>query len=110
MTLQLYYAVVSTVTNMTNMTNMTNATNTHGRILPGILLSGVLSQRAAPVELNVELVVVAAGAVDVHAVRIVRVSGRVQQTAERAVESDADFHVVVLALGFDVCEPRVRRK
>lgn len=90
--------------------NVTNATDTYGWIFPGVLLSGVLSKCAAPVELNVELVVVAAGAVDIHTVRVVRVSGRVQQTAERTVESDADFHVVILALGFDVCEPRVKQK
>lgn len=79
---------------------------TYGRVLPGVLLSGVLAQRTAPVQLYVELVVVAPGAVDVHAVRIVRIAGRVEQTAERAVESDPDFHVIVLALGLDVCEKK----
>lgn len=74
----------------------------YGWILSGVLLSGILSQRAATVQLYVKLVVIPPGAVYVHAIRIVRVSGRVQQTAERPVESYAYFHVIVLALGFDV--------
>lgn len=85
-------------------------TMTYGRVLPGVLLSGVLAQRPAPVQLYVKLVIVASGAVDVHAVRVVRISGRVQQTAERAVETDPDFHVVVLALGFDICETKRRER
>lgn len=73
-------------------------------ILPGVLLSGVLSQCTATVQLYVKLVVIPTCAVDVNAIRVVRISGRVQQTAEGAVETDANFHIIVLALSFNVCE------
>jgi hypothetical protein len=73
-------------------------------VLPGVLLSGVLSQCTATVQLYVKLVVIPTSAVDVNAVWVIRISGRVQQTAEGAVETDANFHIIVLALSFDVCE------
>jgi len=73
-------------------------------ILPGVLLSGVLSQCTATVQLYVKLVVIPTCAVDVNAIRVVRISGRVQQTAEGTVETDANFHIIILALSFNVCE------
>jgi len=51
-------------------------------VLPGVLLSGVLSQGTATVQLNVKLVVIPTSAVDVNAIWVVRISGRVQQTAK----------------------------
>lgn len=52
-------------------------------------------QSPATVHLDVELIVAGTGAVDVDTLRVVHVSGTVDETIERAVEPDVDLHVVV---------------
>lgn len=47
---------------------------TYRRILPGVVVMGILAQCSAPVQLDEELVVVASRAIDVHAVGVVRVA------------------------------------
>lgn len=47
---------------------------TYRRILSAVLMMSVLAEGAAPIQLNVELVVIAARPVNVHAVGIVRVA------------------------------------
>lgn len=47
---------------------------TYRRILPAVLMMSVLAEGAASIQLNVELVVVAARPVNVHAIGIVRVA------------------------------------
>lgn len=95
----------------------------------------VATQRAATVQLNIELVVVTTGTIDVDAERIVskpyfvrrkrskqekrdikidfsrflvcfriESTGGVNDATERAVESQSDFHVIILTLGIDTFE------
>lgn len=47
---------------------------TYRRILPAVLMMSVLAEGAAPIQLNVELVVVSARPINVHAIGIVRVA------------------------------------
>lgn len=94
------------------------------RVFSRVFVQAVLAQSAAPVQLDVELVVVTSTAINVHTIGIIciawilsgdveqwndsqdkargELTSRVQKPAERAVESYPDLHVVVLTLGFDV--------
>lgn len=77
-------------------------TYAYGRWLSSFFGFRIFPECSAPVQLYVELVVVPSGAIDVNTVRVVAVARAVEQPYEGPVESNADFHVVVLAFCFDV--------
>lgn len=61
------------------------------------------SQSPALIQPDEELVMIPSSPVHVDAVRVVDISRRVDQTHERAIVVDRDFHVVVGTFGGDVC-------
>uniref|UniRef100_A0A8D8JCS1 (northern house mosquito) hypothetical protein n=1 Tax=Culex pipiens TaxID=7175 RepID=A0A8D8JCS1_CULPI len=76
-------------------------------VLPAVVAVGILPQCSAAVQLDQELVVVPARTVDVHAVRIVRVTRRIQQSTERSIEPNTNLHIVILAFRFNMLHPGV---
>lgn len=56
--------------------------HTHCGILATLFLQRILAQGAAAIQLYVELVVVPARAIDVHAIGIVRIASRIEQATE----------------------------
>lgn len=61
------------------------------------------AQSAALVEANVEFVSVAAGAINVDAVGVVNVARAVDEPVKGAIEVDDHLHVLIRALGGDIC-------
>lgn len=56
------------------VTVYTHALFTYRRIFSAVLMMSVLAEGAATIQLNIELVVVAASSVHVHAVRVIGVA------------------------------------
>ena len=61
------------------------------------------AESTALIESNEELVVIPSGAVNVNAVEIVNIAGAVDQSGERSVEMNADFHVFIRAFSGYIC-------